>query len=289
MLSQLIVNSLVKGALIALAGLGFALYYNTTRIFHIAYAAIYTLAAYLFYSFFFLFTRQWIPAFLLTTVSIIIISVLIEISVYRPLSRKGSSLNVVLVASIGLMTVIINIIAVFYGNEVKILYPGIARSVSIGSISITYPQLRQFFISLLFIGITLVFLKATKWGKLIRAIRDDEKLAMASGINVWGMRLTLIAASSFLAAIPSILTASDVGMDPHGGMQVLLSAVVALIIGGVGRFEGPVIGGFLLALIQGLVIWQFSGKWVDAVTFVILIIFLIFRPNGILGERRREV
>jgi branched-chain amino acid transport system permease protein len=289
MLIQLIINSIVKGAMIALAGLGFALYYNTTRIFHIAYAAIYTLSAYLFYSYFSLFSRHWLPAFFLTAVSVILVSILIELAVYRPLSRKGSSLMVVLVASIGLMTVIINSIAIIYGNEVKILYPGVAKSVSIGALNITYPQLRQFFVCLLVIGVTLVFLKATKWGKIIRAIRDGEKLAMASGINVWGMRLTLIAASSFIIAIPSVLTAADVGMDPHGGMQILLSAIVALIIGGVGRFEGPVIGGFFLALIHGLVIWKFSGKWVDAVTFVILIIFLIFRPNGILGERHREV
>jgi branched-chain amino acid transport system permease protein len=289
MLSQLIINGLVKGAIIALAGLGFALYYNTTRIFHIAYAGIYTLSAYLFYSYFHLLSKEWLPAFLLTAVSTMIVGMMIELLVYQPLSKKGSSLNVVLVASIGIMTVMINLIAIFYGNEVKIIYPGVAKSLSIGNITITYPQLRQFFVSLLFIAAILLFLRITKWGKIIRAIRDGEKLAMASGINVWRMRLTLMAVSSFIVSLPAILTAADVGMDPHGGMYILLSAVVALIIGGVGRFEGPVIGGFLLTIIHALVIWQFSSKWLEAVTFGILILFLIFRPYGILGERRREV
>jgi branched-chain amino acid transport system permease protein len=289
MLIQLIINGIIKGAMIALTGLGFALYYNTTRIFHIAYAGIYTVSAYFFYSFFTLFSKNWLPAFILAAVSTMVVGLVIELLVYRPLSKKESSLSVVLVASIGIMAVIINVIAIFYGNEVKIIYPGVAESVSIGEVIITYPQLRQFFVSLLFIVLTLVFLKITKWGKIIRAIRDSDKLAMASGINVWGMRLMLIAASSFLVSLPSILTAADVGMDPHGGLTVLLSAVVALIIGGVGRFEGPVLGGFLLAIIQSVVIWQFSSKWVEALTFGILIIFLIFRPHGILGERRREV
>lgn len=275
--------------MLALAGLGFALYYNTTRIFHIAYAGIYTLSAYFFYSFYIFFSKSWLPAFILTVASTMLAGLIIELLIYRPLSKKGSSLNVILVASVGLMTVMINIIAIIYGNEVKIIYPGIAESVSSGELSITYPQLRQFFISLLFIVVTLTFLKFTKWGKIIRAIRDNEKLTMASGINVWGMRLILIAASSFLVSIPSVLTAVDIGMDPHGGLVVLLSAVVALIIGGIGKFEGPVIGGFLLAIIHALVIWQFSSKWVEAVTFGILIVFLIFRPHGILGERRREV
>jgi branched-chain amino acid transport system permease protein len=65
--------------------------------------------------------------------------------------------------------------------------------------------------------------------------------------------------------------------------------VVALIIGGVGRFEGPLLGGFLLGILQALVVWKFSSRWVEAITFAVLIVFLIFRPQGILGERKREV
>jgi len=289
MLIQLLVNGLVKGALIALAGLAFALYYNTTRIFHIAFAGLYTLSGYFFLSFFLLFNKAWLPAFLLTAISIMIAGILLEVSVYRPLSRRRSSLNVILIASIGIMIAIINVIAMIYGNEVKVIFPGIAESIEIGDLIITFPQVWQFTVSLLAIVITLIFLGASKWGKMIRAIRDDENLAMALGINIWKTRVMLIAASVFLAALPSVLVSVDMGMDPYVGMPVLLSAVVALIIGGLGRFEGPVLGGFLLGILQALVVWKFSTRWVEAITFAVLIVFLIFRPQGILGERKREV
>lgn len=289
MLLQLLINGLVKGTLIALAGLAFALYYNTTRIFHIAFAGLYTLSCYFFFSFFHVFNGSWLPTFLLTVIAIMLAGAFLEVTVYQPLSRRHSSLNVILIASIGVMVIIINLIAMFYGNEVKIIVPGIAQSIEIGDLIITFPQVWQFTVSVLAIAAALIFLKATKWGKTIRAIRDDESLAMALGINTWKIRIMLLAASAFLAALPAVLVSVDVGMDPYVGMPVLLSAVVALIVGGIGRFEGPVLGGFLLGILQALVVWKFSTRWVEAITFLVLIVFLIFRPQGILGEQKREV
>ncbi len=289
MLIQHLINGLVKGALIALAGLAFALYYNTTRIFHIAFAGLFTLSCYLFLSYFKLFQKELFPAFALTAVSIIIAGALLEILVYSPLSRRQSSLNVILIASIGVMIAIINLIAIFYGSEVKVVFSRIAESIEIGDLIITHPQIWQFIISVLFIIITLIFLKVTKWGRIIRATRDDEALVMASGVNIWAIRILIIAASSFLVSLQAGLISMDVAMDPYVGMPILLSAVVAMIIGGLGRFEGPVLGGFFLGVLQALVIWKFSSKWAEAITFVVLIVFLIFRPQGILGERKREV
>jgi branched-subunit amino acid ABC-type transport system permease component len=70
-------------------------------------------------------------------------------------------------------------------------------------------------------------------------------------------------------------------------MPALLAAATALIVGGVGTFEGPEIGGFLLGLVQSLVVWQHSARWVDTMTFLILILFLLFRHRGLAGRRRR--
>jgi len=70
---------------------------------------------------------------------------------------------------------------------------------------------------------------------------------------------------------------------------MLLNAVVALIIGGIGRFEAPILGGFIIGILQALSVWVFSARWQDAVTFTLLIIFLLFRPQGLIGEKRRTV
>jgi branched-chain amino acid transport system permease protein len=103
------------------------------------------------------------------------------------------------------------------------------------------------------------------------------------------MRLILFILSGFFAALGGGLVAYDVGMDPYVGMPMLLNAVVALIIGGMGRFEAPIIGGFIIGILQAMVVWAFSSRWQDAVTFTLLILFLLFRPQGLMGEKKRAV
>ena len=130
-------------------------------------------------------------------------------------------------------------------------------------------------------------MQRSRWGKVIRAVRDDATLASVLGINLPGVRLSVFAVGSALAGLAAILSALDVGVDPYVGMPALLTAAVALIVGGVGTFEGPVLGAFLLGLLQSLVVWKISARWTDAITFAVLILFLLFRPAGLVGRRRR--
>jgi branched-chain amino acid transport system permease protein len=108
------------------------------------------------------------------------------------------------------------------------------------------------------------------------------------GMNTVILKRILFALSSVFAATGSCLIAWDVGMDPYVGMPMLLNAVVALIIGGIGRFEAPVVGGVIIGLLQAVVVYFTSARWQDAVTFTLLILFLLFRPQGILGEKERS-
>ena len=135
----------------------------------------------------------------------------------------------------------------------------------------------------------LAFLKFSKFGIRTRAMRDDDILCSVFGMDIYKMRIVLFTLSAIFAAIGGGLVAYDVGMDPYVGMPMLLNAVVALIIGGVGRFEAPIIGGFIIGILQSLSVWAISARWQDAVTFTLLILFLLFRPQGLLGEKRRTV
>ena len=121
MFLQLLANGIVMGSIYAMVALGFALVYNTTKIFHIAYAAIYMFAAYMFYAFFTLLQIQILLSFLIATILTVLLSWIIEKVVYRPLENKGSSLNVIMISSIGVMIIVVNSIAMFFGNETKII------------------------------------------------------------------------------------------------------------------------------------------------------------------------
>lgn len=187
------------------------------------------------------------------------------------------------------MIIIINMIAMLFGNEIKILNQNISDSIEIGNVIITHTQLLQFGVSMGLILIFFIFLKFSKFGLQARAMRDDETLSRIFGMRISRFRLKLFALSALFASAGGVLMAWDVGMDPYVGFPMLLNAVVALIIGGVGKFHAPVIGGFILGVLHALTIWKFSANWLDAVSFGILIIFLLFRPQGLLGEKTRLV
>jgi branched-chain amino acid transport system permease protein len=266
---------------------GFALVYNTTRIFHIAHGAVYTAAAYLCYGF--LARLHW-PISAAVTAAVALSSlmgVLIEFGLYAPLVRRNASTLVALLSSLGLYVAVVNVIALIAGNGTKVLQPGIERTYRFAGIILTHMQVAQLVAALFLIPVLVLFLKFTIWGKTIRATRDNPMLSTVLGFHTGAVRLGVFALGSALAGVAGVLVALDVGMDPNVGMPALLAAATALIVGGVGTFEGPVIGGFLLGLIQSLVVWQLSARWVDTVTFLILILFLLFRPWGLVGRRRR--
>jgi len=289
MFLQLLVNGIVMGSVYALVSLGFALVYNTTRIFHIAYSVLYVFAPYMILSFYRNLKIPFLIAFSAAILLTMLLSIVMELTVYRPLVNKKSSFTVILISSIGIMIIVINLIAMFYGNETKILNPNISKSISFGNIILTHTQLLQFATSILVISVFFIFLKFSKFGIKTRAMRDDEVLCLVFGMNINKMRLALFTLSGFFAALGGSLVAYDVGMDPYVGMPMLLNAVVALIIGGMGRFEAPVIGGFIIGILQAMAVWSLSSRWQDAVTFTLLILFLLFRPQGLMGEKKRAV
>jgi branched-chain amino acid transport system permease protein len=132
-----------------------------------------------------------------------------------------------------------------------------------------------------------MFLKHTSLGKVSRSVADDAVLASVLGVDVGRVRYVALGLGSLLAAIGAILVALDIGLDPQIGFSVVLVAAVSCIIGGLHRLLAPALGGFLLGITQGIVGWRISAKWESAVTFAILIVFLLFRPQGLLGLQRR--
>lgn len=289
MLIQFIINGIILGAIYASLALGFSLVYYTTKIFHIAYAVLYMISGYFLYTFFNQLHYPYILAAILAIIATILVGSLIELLVYKPLDKKKASLNVLLISSLGVMIIVINLVALFYGNETKVIDNNIANSISMGGIIVTYPQIYEIAFSALFIVSFFVIVHFTKLGIIIRAFRDDVELVKVYGLNIYKTRIVLFALSTFFAALSGILMAQDIGMDPYVGLPMLLNVIVAMIIGGTGRFSSPVLGGFIIGLLQALIIWKFSANWQEAITFVLLIGFLIFRPQGILGKKIRAV
>ena len=116
---------------------------------------------------------------------------------------------------------------------------------------------------------------------------DNPVQFCLSGHNAQQYRLLAFGVSGLLGGAAALLTAYDVGFDPHGGLHALLLAIVAMIIGGRGSFRGPIVGGLLLGVVRAMVAWQFSIQWQDVFTFLLLAIVLYIRPDGLFARPSR--
>ena len=287
MLLQFIINGLITGLLYSLLAIGFALVYNTTKVFHIAAAGIYVFAAYMFW-----WLSGYMPLWIAGELAIVLtmgLSLIAEFGIYRPLRKKKSSLNVMMIASIGLMTIIVNLISMIFGNETKVIDSATLSTYSLGELVITAPQFYQFIFACIAIAIFLVLLDYSKFGIRIRALSSDENLFEALGYNKQHTFAIVFLISGLFIGLASCVTVYDVGLDPNMGMTVLINAMVAMIIGGNGKFGTCVIGGLLLGTLQSLTVFWFSSNWQNAITFAVLLIFLFLRPQGIAGYKQRTI
>lgn len=132
-------------------------------------------------------------------------------------------------------------------------------------------------------AIGLVF-KFTLFGKAVKAVGDDEEVSKIVGINTSKIIGRVFFIGSAIAGLAGILVGYDTGIEPTMGLSLLLKGVIASIIGGIGNVYGGVLGAFLLGFIENFGIWKISGEWKDAIAFGVLIIFLLFRPQGILKK-----
>ena len=146
--------------LYSLLAIGFALVYNTTRVFHIAAAGVYVFAAYMFWLFTVTLHLSLLFAALIAVMLTMGLSLTTEVTVYRPLKNRKASLNVAMIASIGLMTVIVNTIAMFFGDETKVVENSILKPFSFGDIIIT-PQMYQAVIGIIILAVFLIILRWT--------------------------------------------------------------------------------------------------------------------------------
>lgn len=287
LLLQLLANGLVNGALFALLACSFGLIYRSVRIFHIAFAGLFLIAPYTVYA-----TSTWmqVPIWLAIIYGIIVAAIMgyvLERILYRPLFRRNTSGGSIIVASLGAFIVIENVLAIGFGSELKTIDRELANQIILGPISLTSIQIYQFLVctvALIALGIAI---KKVKTFKIIWAMGDEPGLISVLGLPLMRYRSWVFLLSTALAGLAGGLIVIDVGIDPYMGMSYLLIAAVAVLAGGIDRYEGWILGGVILALLQSLMIWQFSSEWMDLVTFTVLIGILVFRPHGILGLKKR--
>jgi len=195
-----------------------------------------------------------------------------------------------LIASLGVYVVLQNVISMIWGDDTTSIRTWeVKTGHEILGAYITDVQIITIIVSIVLFAGMLVFMKYSKIGKNIRAISSNEELSKVFGIKSNSVILWAFGIGSALAAVAGILVACDTDMTPTMGFNLLLYGMVAMIIGGVGSTWGLVGGALLLATAQHLAAYYIDSKWMDAVAYIILILFLIWKPLGFSGKRLKKI
>lgn len=284
---QLFGNGLVQGSVAMLYAASFGFVYRSFGVFHIAMGAQFVFACYMFYTCATVSSLPLVVAVPIVLALSVVFAAAIELAVYRPFAKKRCSSGVVMIASLGVMIVMENLVALIYGNEVKTISNQLEPSVAFSGLRFTRIQIVQFLVGLGVFAAVGVAVRYGKWFKALWAMGDQPELLPVLGLPVKWLRLVVMMLSGLLVAVPAMLISWDIGMDPHVGMHYLLLGSVAVFFGGVDRYWAWGVGAMLLAALQSLAVWKFSAQWNDLITFGVLVFVLLFRPQGLFGIRKR--
>lgn len=288
--SQLILNIIISATLYLLLALSFSLIYYATKIFHLAHGAIITLGPYLVYYFVFYHKIPTLASIIAAVTCAAILGSLIDIVLYRRMRNNNKSPMAYLLASLGLYIIIQNIISLCFGDDAKAINTSMASTgFQIGGGYISSTQIIIIMVSFIMYGGVNIILHYTKLGKSIRAISSNPELSCIYGLSARWIIVFVFGLGSFLAALGGILNALESNMTPTYGFNLLLYAIIVMIVGGVGSNKGMIAGAFLIAMTQSMAAYCIDPKWMDALTYIILILFLMWRPLGFSGNLIKKI
>ena len=278
---QLLANGLVTGSALGVVAISFSLVYATTKIFHVAHAGIYSMGGYVAWTL----VARGVPdvvALALAMATCAAVGALIQHQLYHRLEARRATHLVVLIASLGALAVIQNIIAALFSPNI-LQFPGAWAGgvAALGGVRLTNAQLATLASSVLAYAGVMWFAHGTLLGGRMRAVASNPFLAEITRLAPKNVYVIVIAIASAVVCVPGVMIAYDQGLQPYNGITVLLTATIAMIAGGVGSITGAFVLSVAIAVLQNLSLLVIPGEWSIGVTFFIFVIFMLWRPRGL--------
>ncbi len=289
--SQHMANGISLGSLYALIAIGYTMVYGILRLINFAHGDIFMLGVYLtFYGIVYT-PIPWYIVFIFVAVITGILGLILERLAYKPL--RGSPRITILISAIGASFLLQNLGVLVFGGRPKAfptpeVFNKVAniRGVSISLVNFVIP-----IVTVILLILLNFFIQKTRTGMAMRALSKDYEAASLMGININGTISITFFIGSFLAAVGGIMWGIKYPqLMPHMGVLPGLKCFIAAVIGGIGNITGAVMGGFILGLGEILLIAFLPSLtgYRDAFAFVLLIIILLVKPTGLMGEKIAE-
>jgi len=285
---QQAINGVVLGSLYVLVALGLTLVYGVLVQINFAHADIVTLGAFSAYFFVHGLGGGYIPGIAVAFIVGGILGWAVNAAVFAPLRERGSEL-LPLIATIGVSIAMENAMLVWVG---PIPYafdsPYSSEVIRFGGTFITVQNALIISVSLITIGLLYAFMKFTFLGKALRAVSQDRETAGLMGINPSQLIMLTFIIASALAGMAGAMLGPVLVLTPFAGTSVIVKAFAIVIIGGFGNFDGTILAGLLVGLIESYTTQYLGPGMIDIIVFALLLATLAIRPTGLIAEKREE-
>lgn len=283
-----LVNGLALGMAYALIAVGYSMVFGILRLINFSHASVYAFGAYMVYLFVSL-NFGLFPAILLSILLSGLLAVLIDKVALEPLRKKQSVPIASLITTIGVSFIIQNVLSmeqVFTSEKRGFPSLNLFDSIQMGNITIQSSQAIMFFVALLLLVILTFIVQKTKIGLAMRATEQNPRAANLMGVNV----NFVISFAFFLGGSSAAIAGSLIGgyyqiISPTMGAIIGLKAFSAAVVGGIGILYGSVVGGLAVGVSETFAAQYLGSNVRDPMAFVILILILIIKPNGLFGKK----
>ena len=287
------INGLQTGSIYALIALGYTMVYGIVKLINFAHGDILMVGAYATL----IAVSHGMPlivAIILSIVICAILGVIIDFFAYRPI-RNAPKISA-LITAIGMSFLLESLALIIFGANPKVIdqkyipaFLSNNNKISLGFLQISMLTIFVIVVTSVCMIALNLFIKNTKLGKATRAVSQDTGAAQLMGINVNKTIAITFAIGSGLGALGGALYAIVYPqIEPYMGMLPGLKAFIAAVFGGIGSIPGAMVGGYVLGLLEAYVKGSSLTTWANPIVFGVLILILIFRPNGLFGKNMKE-
>jgi branched-chain amino acid transport system permease protein len=283
---QLATDGLTFGFLYGLLAISFAAMLHVTKIWHFAHAATFTAGAYVLYAGT---AGLGLPLWVAVIAAVIVtgaLGIAYDRWAYQPLRDRNSGSLTFFMASLVLSTLLENVIALGFGVDPRYLpQSSEATTYHLGSLTFTDWSVHVALVSLTLFGLSMAFFRYTRAGQAAIAVATNPTMAEVIGIDTPRIYRIIFGLGSALTVPVAYLLVSHTDIRPAMGLGILLPAVVATVVGGIGSLPGAFVAGLLLGVLQSVSVWRLPSQWQTAIAYVVLFFIIIFRPTGLFGEK----
>ena len=281
LLAQVALNALMLSSMYILMALGFAILLSVMRVLNFAHAVIYMGGGYICYQLAIVYgLNQWL-SLMLAAIIMGLFGLFLERFCFRPFF---GDVNRTLVMTLALIVIIESLVNILVGTQIRSLPAFASGIIRTGGVSLSVERLVTFIISAALLLVIIFFIQKTKIGQQMLAVSQDATGAVLQGINIYRVSAIATAIACALAAVAGSLMGAIFSLSPYMGGHMLVKAIEIVILAGIGSIGGVLVAGLILGTIDATLPILMSGSASDVVGLGIVILILLFRPQGLFGH-----